>query len=61
MEHYESGDAGMSKLITEYTDTKDVKHQVEHTTVAEDNQKNREQLLDELVNALDKKDKRISA
>lgn len=50
----------MSKLITEYTDMKDVKHQVEHTTVAEDNQKNREQLLDELVNALDKKEKRIS-
>lgn len=51
----------MSKLITEYTDMKGVKHKVEHITVAEENHKNREQLLDELVNALDKKDKRISA
>lgn len=48
----------MAKLKTEYTDVKDIKHHVEHTTVTEDDRKNREQILEELFIALTKKDKR---
>lgn len=47
----------MTKLKTEYTDVKDVKHQVQHTTVAEEDRKNKEQILEELFAALTKKDK----
>lgn len=48
----------MAKLKTEYTDVKDVKHQVKHTTVSDEDRKNREQILEELFTALTKKDKR---
>ena len=48
----------MAKLKTEYTDVKDVKHQVQHTTVSEEDRKNKEQILEELFTALTKKDKR---
>lgn len=51
----------MLKLKTEYTDLKDVKHRVEHITAAAENQRTKEQILDELMNALAKKDGRISA
>lgn len=51
----------MAKLKTEYTDIRDVKHRVEHLTVAEDGKKSREQLLDELFTALTKQNKRIPA
>lgn len=51
----------MANLKTEYTDAKAVKHGVEHQTVAEDGNQNREQLLEELYTALVKPDKRISA
>lgn len=48
----------MAKLKTEYTDVKDVKHQVQHTTVADEGRKNKEQILEELFTALTKKDRR---
>lgn len=48
----------MAKLRTEYTDVKDVKHHVEHITIADEDKKNREQILEELFIALTKKDKR---
>ena len=51
----------MSKLRTEYTDIKDIKHKVQHSTVDSDVQKNREQIVEELLNALSRKNKRISA
>ena len=50
----------MSKLRTEYTDIKDVKHHVEHLNVNE-NDSNREQILEELFIALTRKGKRTSA
>lgn len=55
------GGYGMSKLRTEYTDIKDIKHKVQHSTVDSDVQKSREQIVEELLNALSKKNKRISA
>lgn len=48
-------------LTTEYTDIKDVKHNVEHLTVPADDKNNREQIVEELLNALTKPGKRISA
>lgn len=42
----------MAQLQTEYTDVKDVKHQVEHVIVAENDKKTREQLMEELFTAL---------
>ena len=51
----------MANLKTEYIDARDVKHDVEHLTVAEDGNPNREQLLEELYTALAKSDKRILA
>lgn len=50
----------MAKLKTEYTDVRDVKHKVEHTTVAEGDMKNREQILEELFAALTKKDRHLA-
>lgn len=49
----------MANLRTEYTDTKDVKHSVEHLTVTEGDKKAREQILEELLIALTRKDKRL--
>lgn len=49
----------MPKLKTEYTDRKNVKHQVEHILIADENKKNDEQILDELIKALERKEKRI--
>lgn len=51
----------MLKLKTEYTDLKDVKHRVEHKTAADDIGRTKEQILDELMNALVKKDRQLSA
>ena len=51
----------MAKLKTEYTDVKDVKHHVEHLTVTESDNMDREQILEELFAAMTKKDKRIYA
>lgn len=47
----------MANLITEYTDTKDVKHSVEHITVTDGSKKAYEQILEELLIALTRKDK----
>lgn len=44
----------MSKLRTEYTDIKNVKHRVEHVIVTDGNNKSKEQLLEELFIALTK-------
>ena len=51
----------MANLKTEYTDIKDVKHHVEHIIVAEGDNKDREQLLEELFAAMTSKNKRIYA
>ena len=51
----------MAQLQTEYTDVKDVKHQVEHVIVAENDKKSREQLMEELYSALARNNSRISA
>ncbi len=49
----------MANLRTEYTDVKDVKHNVEHITVTDSDKKAYEQILEELLNALTRKDKRL--
>ena len=49
----------MTELKTEYTDTRDVTHRVEHLTVTESSGRSREQILDELFTALTGKDKQI--
>ncbi len=51
----------MAALITEYTDTKDVTHKVEHIVVSTDDKNGREQLLEELFRALAKPRKHILA
>ena len=51
----------MAQLKMEYTDVKDVKHQVEHVVVTENDKKSREQLMEELYSALARNDSRISA
>ena len=51
----------MAQLKTEYTDVKDVKHQVEHVTVTENDKKGREQLMEELYSALTRKNSRVPA
>lgn len=55
------GGIAMMNLTTEYTDIKDVKHNVQHLTVPTDDKNNREQIVEELLNALTKPGKRISA
>lgn len=49
----------MVNLKTEYTDLKNVKHNVEHFTVAADDKNNRKQIVEELLNALTKSGKYI--
>lgn len=49
----------MANLKTEYKDVRDVKHRVEHLSVAEISKKDREQLMEELLIALTKKEKGI--
>lgn len=51
----------MAQLKTEYTDVKDVKHQVEHVIVTENDKKSREQLMEELYSALARKNSPIPA
>ena len=50
----------MADLAKEYTDTKDVKHKVEHFVLSADNKNSREQILEELFHALAKPRKHIS-
>ena len=54
-------EASMAQLQTEYTDVKDVKHQVEHVIVPENDKKTREQLMEELFTALAGNQKWVSA
>lgn len=49
----------MVNLKTEYTDTKDVKHSVEHLTVLADDKNSRERIVEDLLNALTRQGKRI--
>ena len=51
----------MANLKTEYIDARDVKHDVEHLTVAGGSGRNQEQLLEDLYAALAKPDQRIPA
>jgi len=51
----------MINLKTEYTDVKDKKHQVEHLIVADENKNDRDRVVEELLHALTRPGKRISA
>lgn len=45
----------MLNLVNEYTDTKNVKHTVQHTTLPENDNYNRERIIEELMFALTNK------
>ena len=47
--------------ITEYTDVKDIKHKVEHLTAPDIDGHNEERIVEELLNALTRPNKRIPA
>ena len=51
----------MAQLKTEYTDLKNVNHHVEHVIVPESDKKSREQIMEELFNALTGNHKWVSA
>lgn len=51
----------MTNLKAEYTDVKDVKHKVEHLIVSNEDKNDRERVVEELLHALTKSGKRISA
>ena len=51
----------MKDLKTEYTDIKDITHRVEHHTVSGKDDSSKEQVVQELFQALTKSGKRISA
>lgn len=51
----------MSTLAKEYTDTREVKHKVEHLTISTNDKHNREQILEELFLALVKPKKHVPA
>ena len=51
----------MANLKKEYTDMKDVKHTVEHLTLPIVDNFNRERMIEELLHALTKPDKKIPA
>lgn len=51
----------MVNLKTEYTDVKDVKHNVEHCTVPADDKNSKERIMEELLIALTRKGRRTPA
>ena len=51
----------MATLAKEYTDTKDVKHKVEHLVISAIDQNSKEQILEELLRALVKPKRHIPA
>ena len=48
----------MANLTKEYTDIKDIKHNVEHSVLSADKENNKEQIIEELFHALTKPRKR---
>jgi len=51
----------MADLKCEYTDIKNVKHQVEHQLIPSDSKDSREQIMEELLTALTRAGKRTPA
>jgi hypothetical protein len=51
----------MAELLTKYTDTKNVIHDVKHVTLPTEDNSEKEQILEELYRALTKKDSAKSA
>ena len=51
----------MAELISEYTDTKNIKHVVEHVTLPAGEDINRERIIDDILNALQRKRKVVRA
>lgn len=47
----------MLKLVSEYVDTKNIKHTVQHAVLQEDDACNRERIIEELMFALTNKHK----
>ncbi len=45
----------MAKLISEYTDVRNIRHKVEHTVLSDNNKDSRERILEEIMLALTKK------
>lgn len=50
----------MADLVKEYTDTKNIKHIVEHSILSADKQNNREQIIEALFHALTKPNKHFA-
>lgn len=51
----------MAELISEYTDTKHIKHAVEHVTLPVGEDTNRERIIEDILNALQRKPNTIRA
>ncbi len=51
----------MATLTKEYTDIKDIRHNVEHLVMPDDDKRHRDQLLDELFHVLIKPHDRAQA
>jgi len=51
----------MADLKKEYTDLKDVTHYVEHLTLPAPDNSNRERIIEELLHALTKPDRKVPA
>lgn len=51
----------MAELISEYTDTKNIKHAVEHVTLPVDEDTNKDRIIDDILNALQQKRKVVRA
>ena len=49
----------MAKLISEYTDTKNIKHSVEHVTLPAGEDTNGERIIEDILNVLLRKCKAI--
>lgn len=51
----------MNNLKNEYIDIKDIRHKVEHLTVSNEDVGSRERIVNELLHALTRSGRRISA
>ena len=51
----------MAELVSEYTDTKNIKHAVEHLMPPANEDTNRERIIDDILSALQRKRKVVRA
>ena len=51
----------MAELVSEYTDTKNIRHSVEHFTLPIEDNAGRERIIDDILSALQRKRKIVRA